>query len=549
MGRPKYRETGRGLLAGVVAAAVALGLISSLLWPMPGQPTEHMVAGFFHGGHVWCFAHMADMLAGTADWQTDQIGWPYPVQLRFIGWAPAVMVAPLQALLGPIGAYNVALLLSFPLAAAAGTWLIRLTGARPASAAAGGLVFAFSPVVLGFLAAGQTAKIQHWTLAVALVALVSAVRRWRWLPLVPATGLLVGFSSPTFAMFLPLVGGLWVAWAVWSHRRWLMPTLRAGLALGLLAGALLWLRPHYDYSPGKRQRYAFAPSTAPPGTHADLLPMVARLDAAVLGSDVELSASGAGNQSVQVAYMGWPVLAAGGALSVVRFAGRGLGWGTLLTGAVLSLGPRLADSDGFIQRADGQELLLPALLLSELGYPIARSGMYYRFLVLAGLGGGLLIAAGSGRRWWLAWILAAGVIGDGLRETSELWPRPSAPVPGRAVLEEMARDWSPGAVLAFPLKVSDHGGGEQILLATLHERPTNGLPRDMQRQQPTLDALDWMAEAAASEDGAAVLAEKGVRYVIWMSWLRPRRDDLSLSEVEAVLGEPQQDGALLWWAL
>ena len=68
-------------------------------------------------------------------------------------------------------------------------------------------------------------------------------------------------------------------------------------------------------------------------------------------------------------------------------------------------------------------------------------------------------------------------------------------------------------------------------------------------EQPTLDALDWMAEAAAADDGAAVLAEKGVRYVIWMSWLRPRRDDLSLAEVEAVLGAPAQDGDLLWWAL
>ena len=113
----------------------------------------------------------------------------------------------------------------------------------------------------------------------------------------------------------------------------------------------------------------------------------------------------------------------------------------------------------------------------------------------------------------------------------------------------MDRDWSQGAVLTFPLKVDDHGGGEQILLSTLHGRPTNGLPRDMQRQPPTLTVLDWMEQAASAEDGAAVLRENGVRYVIWMSWLRSRRDDLSLSDVEAILGEPEQDGALLWWTL
>ncbi len=548
MGRPKHRGTGRVLPAAVVAATVALGLIASLLWPMPLH-LSHMVDGFFNGSQVWCFSHMADMLTGDAGWQTDRIGWPYTVQLRFIAWAPAVLVAPLQDTLGAVGAYNVALLLSFPLAALTGTWLISLTGARPAAAAAGGLVFAFSPVALGFLAAGQIEKTQLWTLALALSVLVCATRRWRWLPLVPAAGLLVGFTSPTFAMFLPLAAGLWAAWAVWTARGWLWPGIRAAAALGLLAGALVWLRPHYDYSPGPRQLYAFAPSTTPPGTHADLLPMVARVDDMLLGAEQPVSDSRRGSQSVQVAYLGWPLLVAGGALSVTRFVGRGLGWGTLLTGAVLSLGPRLADHDGFVQRADGSELLLPALLLSELGYPIARSGMYYRFLVLAGLGGGVLIAAGSGRRWWLAWLLAAAVIGDGLHQTADLWPRPSAPVPGRAALERMALDLSPGAVLAFPLKVDDHGGGEQMLLATIHGRPTNGLPRDMQRQPPTLDALDWMAEAAAAEDGAAVLEAHGVRYVLWLSWLRPRRDDLTLDEVEAVLGEPQQDGALLWWAL
>ena len=549
MGRPEHRGKGRRLPAALIAAVVALGLVAALLWPMPLGLSENMVSGFFHGGHVWCFAHMADMLAGTADWQTDRIGWPHTVQLRFIGWAPAVLVAPFQDVLGPIGAYNVALLLSFPLAALMGTWLLSVSGARPAASAAGGLVFAFSPVALGFLAAGQVAKIQHWTLALALVVMVGAVRRWRWLPLVPAAGLLVGFSSPTFAMFLPLVAGLWSIWAVYTARRRWLSGLRAVLALGLLAGALVWLRPHYDYSPAPRQLYAFAPSTTPPGTHHDLLPMVARIDEVLLGSDRQLSGSGRGSQSVQVAYLGWPVVLSSAAVSVGRFVGQGLGWSVMLTGAVLSLGPRLADSDGFLQRADGQELLMPALLLSKLGYPIARSGMYYRFLVLAGLGGGLLIAAGSGRRWWLAWLLAAVSIGDGIHQTRALWPRPSAPIPGRNALEDMSRDWTSGAVLTFPLKVDDHGGGEQILLATLHDRPTNGLPRDMQRQPPTLDALDWMAQAATAEDGPAVLQEQGVRYVIWMSWLRPRQDDLTLAEVEAVLGEPQQDGALLWWEL
>jgi hypothetical protein len=143
MGRPEHRGIGIGLRAALIAAVVALALSTALLWPMPLHLTEHMVDGFFHGGHVWCFAHMAEMLHGSADWQTDQIGWPYEVQLRFIAWAPAVLVAPLQELLGPIGAYNVALLLSFPLAAICATWLLLLVDVRPMAAAAGGLVFFF----------------------------------------------------------------------------------------------------------------------------------------------------------------------------------------------------------------------------------------------------------------------------------------------------------------------------------------------------------------------------------------------------------------------
>ena len=534
----------------LLSASLALLAAVALTWPMVTDLTQLQVDGFFQDSQVWCFAYMADMIWDGAGWESSRLGWPHTATLRFIGWAPAWLASWFQGGLGPLGAYNVALLSSLPLAALLGTLLLQAGGASGAGAAAGGLLYALCPLTLGCLAAGQIEKVQHWTFAAALLAVWLGTRRALLAPLAPLAALLVAVTSPSFAMILPLGATIWALWAALSLPTWARRAgglVRAAGVLALVAAALIWIRPHYDLAPQKGMLYAFAPSTAPSVQSAKRLQGVARLEALRWGPAAPYQDPGA-SQSVQVAYLGAPALASAGLMALWATPGARLGGAAaLLGGTVLALGPRLADADGYVTTADGLELTLPAVLLERIDYPIARSGMYYRFLLLASLGTAVLVAGGA-RGFWrsvLAWVLVAGVLADTWRVTAPLWPRPSAPIEGRAALLAMRTDPGRGAVLATPLRVDDRDAGRQLLLATVHGRPTNALPRDMQRQPPTETALGWLAEPAPAE----ALRAAGVRFVVWDTRLRSRGAEPSLADWTALLGAPQADGALRWWRL
>ena len=101
-------------LAVATLVLVAVVITSLLHWPLPLQLNSAEVHAHFHGSHVWCFDHIVAMLTGAEPFEhhTRRIGFPESVQLRFIAWVPALASAPLRLFLGPLGAYNFALLLS-----------------------------------------------------------------------------------------------------------------------------------------------------------------------------------------------------------------------------------------------------------------------------------------------------------------------------------------------------------------------------------------------------------------------------------------------------
>lgn len=532
----------RHLLLTLAALVLGGALYAALLWPLPLSLSTATAEGTFHDSHAWCFWHMSELRAGRAGWVTEQIGWPEPAALRFISWGPAMLVAPLQGWLGGLGAYNVALLLTGALNAAAGALLARLLGAREWPAVAGGLVLAGCPFALDTLANGQIAKMQLWTLAVYLSVVWLCLQRWWLLPMVPLAALLVAVTSPSLAMFLPVTLAVLLPALVLKRRTWTAAAAGA-VAAGLSAGALLWIRGHYEPVGGLPAVSAFAPANVEVGSHAALLEGIARIDTMLLGGTV------AGLHADHVIYLGLPALVIALLLGARRDGVALAGLALVLCGAVLALGPRLASSDGFFS-AGGQDLLLPAYALEIYGYPIARSGMYHRFLVLAGLGLCLLVAGGERRHTALAMACALLLVGDGLRQRSDRWPRPVAPVPGLVALELMRSDPGEGAVVVFPLRVDDRGGGTQIMLSLFHGRPTSGLPRyDGWRQRGTQQLLVWLEAAAAAEAPGEYLWQQGVRYVLWTPWI-PHRDGGPDSEtLTALLGPPQQDGELLFWAL
>ena len=552
----------RALAAPVLAALVAVGATLWLLGLSPWDLVDSRIVSAFNDGHVWAFEHIAGMLVGSEahGGVTHRIGYPGPVLVRFIAWAPALLAAPLQPLLGPLGAYNVVMVASPALAVvAAWTLLRRATDVDSWTAAGLSLAFGLCPYALGVLQSGQVAKLQHWLLPVCLLAVSVAVRGPRrplGLLACALGGLLMAFTTPSTALFLPLAAGLWAVTEILGQRPLLHRgrLLHAGLALVALAVGMLPAR----YYLGDLRRagilLAFEPRSQ---SVLELVAMpypapVAQPEGLLLG--VGGLAQQAWDAS-HLVYLGLPLLLLAAVAGCRRGRGRGLGWGLLVLGVVLALGPVLASGDEFLLW-QGRRLRLPAALLEALHYPTRISGMYYRAVLLAALGIPLLLAAGwprTRRRWLvaLAWGLGLVQVADGWRVSRDLWPPPSGPIPGLELLETMAADPIPGAVLDLPVEGGSWEGGNAMIASTVHGRATTGMPRQTSRsylpQTARLGALVDQAVALRDPAGASnLLAARGYRYLCWRPWLdEPER----LPVLEAALGAPMGDRELYCWAL
>jgi hypothetical protein len=554
------RAAVRGLAAPALAALVATGLVLGLLGLWPWELAGTRLVGAFHDGHVWAFEHVARGLVGLepASGVTERIGYPGPVLARFIAWLPALVVAPLQPLLGPLGAYNVALLLGPALAVVAAWALLRrATGIDAWSAAGLSLGFALCPYALGVLASGQIAKLWFWLLPASLLAHSVAVRGpgrvWGILGCGLAAAAL-GFTSPSTAIYLPIAAGLWVVAELlaeaprWRPRRFAW----AGLALAVTALGLLPARLYHGDLRRAGLQLAFEPRAQDIAAlqRLPLPPPMAQPEGLLWGS------GGLAQQAwdaSHVVYLGLPLLIAGLLLGLRRGPGRGRGWGLLILGVLLALGPALVSGDAFVMLG-GERVPLPAALLDAVGYPTRHSGMVYRAVVLAALGLPLLVAAGWPRRgrWWVlaAWGLGLLQVADGWRVTRTLWPPPSGRVPGAALLAEIAADPAPGAVLDLPLIGGTWENGNAMVAATQHRRATTALPRQTASYLPETARLARLVDRALAgegpEEARGTLAREGFRYLCWRPWLDPSR---RLDSLEARLGPALGDEELYCWVL
>lgn len=545
-----------------LAALLAMGITAWLLGLAPWELDDTRVVSAFHDGHVWAFDQVWRMLIGSEEHGgvTTRIGYPGPVQLRLIGWFPALLAAPLQPLLGPLGAYNAIVVLS-PALAVVAAWALLLRVTRVDSWTAAGLALAYGlcPYALGVLQSGQIAKLQHGLLPACLLAIAVAVggpRRPLGLLGCALGALLMAFTTPSTALFLPVAAGLWVA-AELLTRRPLWQPARIGWAVAALAATALGMIPARLYHGDLRQAgtlLAFEPR-ASGVMDLSALPYpapVAQPEGLLLGQ------GGLAQQAwdaSHVVYLGLPLLVLALVAGLRSGRGRWAGWALLIFGAVLALGPVLVSGDAFVLW-DERRLRLPALALEALHYPTRTSGMYYRAVVLSSLGIPLLLAAGWPRRraWWLAaiaWGLGLLQVADGWRVTRDLWPPPSGAVPGHALLGTMAADPAPGAVLDLPVEGGTWEGGNAMIAATLHGRATTAMPRQTSRQYlPQTARLAALVDQALSlgvpSQAQALLADRGYRYLCWRPWLDdPQRQPA----LEAALGAPLGDHELYCWAL
>lgn len=532
----------------MLAAAVPLLVCGALWWPVPVALDHHHVHTAFADSHVWVFDHLARRPDGDLPGAGCLAGYPIERSVRAIGWVPGLVAMALRPVLGALGAANLVQLLSLPASAlAAAVFVRRTTGVDPYVAALLGAAFGLSPTLLGTLATGEISNTQAWLLPCFLLAARGAVRDGpRALPAVAAVGLAAAFTSPYYALALPIIGGLYAA----ASLRDPAVRTRALAMLATLGAALLPAYPYYGGGAAGGASSLFRPARALT-ERALTLPHPAPVaqpetllwhSAPPPGSDVE---------TLHVTALGLALLAvaAFGLLRRRGTRGYGLGLGLTVGGMLAALGPVLYVG-GVLRGVGSVPLPLPVGLLEAVGWPTRQGGLYFRYAVVAELG--LVVLAATALRHhrrarWLATLVLLLHIAEGARASGPWSARTRSAVHGRAALEVLAG--TDGAVLELPLQGPTDGwfGQQALLRAVYHQRPTTALPRAIHPRQSPVHRHWTDALAASTPAGTrAHLVEAGYRLVLLPEALAPHVQP-PLAMLEAALGPAASaDGLLIW---
>ena len=367
------------------------------------------------GAIIWLYAWWPHaLLDGTNPLITDALFVPEGFNLA---WSPAhagpaILLAPVTLAFGAQVAFNLAMLLSPPLAAWAAYALCRhLTGSLWPSVA-GGWLFGFSPVVMGAML-GSAPNFSLVALLPVMVLLV--VKRMQgelsqrrfvafMAPLVAAQ-VLIGSEILAVATVFGGIALIIAAAVLPDQRRALagvVGLLAASLALGALLVApllLTMLQPHVSPE------------------HADPRAFVTDLFALFVPGDLQLGGAargrwwdslGVGHRSTGSGFLGLPLIAIGVAFAVAEWRHRRARVVALCAAVfvVASLGPELV--------AGGRARGVPLPWEPFVHLPLVRYALPLRFTVFAFLALSVLLAMWLSRRptrarWALA-LLALAVL-------------------------------------------------------------------------------------------------------------------------------------------
>lgn len=215
-------------------------------WPLVDHLSEVMPSDLgdpvLNTWVVWWNSHAVPF---TARWWNAPAFWPSTGALAFsevlLGLSP--ITTPIQLLGGgPMAAYNVAFVLTFPLSAlAAHALAYRLTGRHDAAFLAG-LIYGFNPFRVGHFPQIQVMT-SYW-MPLALLGLHEYVsrREKRWLVLFGGAWLMQAFSNGYYLLFFPVLLGFWIVWFVPSRGaiRTLGPIVSTWVIASLPLIPMLW---------------------------------------------------------------------------------------------------------------------------------------------------------------------------------------------------------------------------------------------------------------------------------------------------------------------
>ena len=256
------------LAAPGLAAVVFLVWATVLLWPA--------LAG---GAYVLPGAGSQDSDVVRGAWSLSQAAWGlpdpvwthrvyFPVGLKVVPlpFASGLLLAPVQLLLGPLGAYDVSMLLLLAATGWCTAWLGReLTGSWGLGALVGGAVLA-QPMLVHAVADGTPEHVALWSLPATLAAAWRAHRtgQARWAPVFGLLLLALLLDSPYMAVFGLVAAPFFLAalllerpTTVQGWRRW-RPLALAGLAALPAFGGVGWLYRGFTLAPQDYTRAAAA---------------------------------------------------------------------------------------------------------------------------------------------------------------------------------------------------------------------------------------------------------------------------------------------------
>ena len=236
-------------LALAFLAYLALAIVQTfpLVLHLPGVMPHDLGDPLLSTGILWWNAHV---LPFTERWWNGFAFYPAPGFLAFSDprLGESLIATPLQWLgLGPVAAYNITFLATYPLSALAAHWLGFVLTRRHDAAAVAGLTYGFCPFRVAHIPHLELLAAFGMPAALAALHLYKETRHQRWLVVFALALILQGLCSSYYLVFFSVLLGLWALWHIRrGDAKALLGIVIAGLCalVALIPLALGYARAH-----------------------------------------------------------------------------------------------------------------------------------------------------------------------------------------------------------------------------------------------------------------------------------------------------------------